>query len=296
VPSGISNLETDIVSPMWNEKLESIGSTKKRVVIDLAKYDRSKYSVNSSPEPYLIGSSKDARASQDTTQCLALNKLVMVMVNIGYHDKLEMTLQYSVKESDEVVVVTESSDEVTQKICQRHGVHLVISDKKELGGAVFNKGALLNDGIKYAVDTFGTKWILLTDSDIIFPEGFRSSIVGKIYNPGTLYFAERICIPQEKVKSFMASRINLIRSTQDDIHSNRKAWGYFQLFNVDASVIKGRKPYSEEYLSAGYVDKEFLKLWPKDRRHFLGIKVVHINHGPRGKNWHGEGVGLIQKS
>jgi len=289
VPSGVSNLETDIVSPEWDKKLEAIGSTKKRVVIDLAKYDRSKYSVNSSPEPYLIGSSKDARASQDTTQCLALNKLVMVMVNIGQYDQLERTLPYSVKEADHVIVVTEPTDIKTQEICQRLGATVVLSDRKEFGGAVFNKGALLNDGISLAVKEYKIKWILLTDSDIIFPEGFRKQVVGKIYNPGTLYFAERICVPSEKVNQFMSAAINIRRWPQDDVHSNRKAWGYFQLFNVGASALKGRGTvYSEEYLSAGYVDKEFLNLWPNDRRYFTGIRVVHIDHGGRGQNWHGE--------
>jgi glycosyltransferase involved in cell wall biosynthesis len=165
----------------------------------------------------------------------------------------------------------------------------VISDRKEFEGSIFNKGALLNDGIAFALKEYGVKWILLTDSDIIFPDGFRKQVVGKIYNPGTLYFAERLCVEPEKAVAFASAPINLIRYRQEDAHSNLKAWGYFQLFNVDSSRVRGRAPayYSEEYLSAGYVDKEFLNLWPKERRHFTGIRVVHINHGGRGKNWHG---------
>lgn len=290
VPMGPSNTEADIVSPEWDKKLDEIGSKKKRVVIDLQKYDRTKHVVNQNAEPYLIGASNQQRANQDTTQCLALNKLVVVMVNIGYHDKLEMTLPYSVKEADHVVVVTESNDKATQELCKKHGAVAVLSDRKTFDGAIFNKGALLNDGINFALKEYGSKWIVLTDSDIIFPSGIRSGIVGKIYNPGTLYFAERICVEKENVKKFLNEPINMIRYRQEDAHSNMKAWGYFQLFNTESSWLKGRAPkyYSEEYLSAGYVDKEFLQLWPKERRFFTGLRLIHINHGERGKNWHGE--------
>jgi hypothetical protein len=209
----------------------------------------------------------------------------MVMVSIGYHDKLEASLPYSVKTADHVVVVTEPQDTRTQEICAKHGAVVVLSGRKIFDGAIFNKGALLNDGVEFAVKEYGSKWILLTDSDVIYPELVRNQIVGKIYNPGTLYFAERIDIPIERVHAAVR---NLSREHQTDAHSNRKAWGYFQLFNVNASVLRGRKPYSEEYLSAGYVDKEFLQLWPKDRRYFTGIRVAHIFHGSRGANWHGE--------
>lgn len=289
VPYNLSSSNTDIVSPVWEEKLQLIGSKKKRVVFDTSKYDRKDYSVNvNNPEPYLEDRNAATRLHQETTTTLKMNKLVAVMVCVGQSDTLKKTLEYNTREFNDIVVVTTPEDQDTINVCKAYeNVFAVKSEKMKHNGAVFNKGAMINDGIEFAVEKGEYRWILLTDADIVFPKNVGKQLRGRIYNPGTLYYAERVHCPQKDVEKLYQSPVETKRYAFKDPSTNRRAWGYFQLFNVNSSYLGGRL-YDEDYYSAGYVDKEFRNRWPKIRRHFTGIRVIHIAHGERGINWEGK--------
>lgn len=288
VPYQLSNKNSDIVSPEWNQKLELVGSKKKRIVFDVSTYDKSKYEVNpGNPEPYLIDRDHSTRLSESTTEELKLNRVVMITVCIGQADMLKKTLKYNHREADLIIVVTEKEDTETVKECSLfENVVVQFTEKKNLYGAIFNKGAMINDGIRRA-ESEGYKWVLLTDDDIVFPKGFRNSVVTKTYNPGTLYFAERVDCDGKDIDKLITGPISVKRMFFENPGKNRRAWGYFQLFRTDSSFLGG-KLYSEEYFSAGHVDKEFMRRWPKERRFFTGIRLMHIWHGEHAINWHGE--------
>jgi hypothetical protein len=279
----------DVVSPVWDKKLEEIGSTKPRKIFDISGYDPSQYAMSSNKnEPYMKDSDNSQRVGVNTTRHLSLNRIIMVMVCCGYSDKLEETLLYNKNETDGIVVVTEESDTKTQDICKDHGVLTHISNKKNLNGAYFNKGAMLNEGIQIAKIRYGTDWVLLSDADIILPPGFKHSWYKKILNPGTLYFAERIDIKLEDLENFMNNPHKIYSAPMVSPMTNQQPWGYFQLFNTKAGVLKDRKTiYSEEHLSAGYVDEEFMRLWQKDRRYNTRVRVIHLEHGQLRANWNG---------
>jgi hypothetical protein len=210
------------------------------------------------------------------------------MISIGCSDKLEQTLPYNKNEADGIVIVTEEEDIKTQEICNRYGIDIILSKKKHYNGAFFNKGAMLNEGILFAKDKYKTSWMLLSDADIILPIGFRDKWVKMILNPGTLYYAERVDIPMNEIHRYIVNPNKLKTIPISNPHINRNPRGYFQLFNLNAFALKGRESYySEEYLSAGYVDEEFIRLWHKDRRYFLKERLIHLSHGNYESNWNG---------
>jgi len=284
-----SHYNTDVVSPVWNQKLEEIGSKKKRIIFDVNKYNPDDYVMSENKiEPYMMDSDNIKRIGKNTSRFLSLNKIVMVTVCTGYSGLLAETLFYNKEETDEIVVVTEKDDTGTIELCKRCGVHIVFCERKHLNKAFFNKGAFVNDGVEYAKKEFNISWILLLDADITLPIGFKETWVKKILNPGTLYYADRINVNKNDLSKYIINPRKVKSMPLDDQNIDKYAWGYFQLFNLNAKALKGReKPYSEDFLSAGYVDGEFLKLWHEDKRYFTGVRLLHINHGEHGSNWNG---------
>lgn len=294
VPEIKSNDDTDIVSPEWKNRLEAIGSKKKTIVFDVSNYDESKYKINKDYTPYLPKDSESKLASKDTVSCLAVGKLNVVIVSVGYGDILEKTLPYNVREADSIVVVTTIEDTKTIDVCEKNKVHIVISEKMHLNGAVFNKGAMVNDGIGETRGDLSGRWILLTDADCILENGTGYYIRQRILNPGFLYYAKRFDIDGEKLDPEKPLLNFLPKITAHDPGGNDYPYGYFQLFRTDSSAFKKRSEgegwYSEEYYSAGHVDNEFHKLWPKEKWYRLPFSVGHVFHGRLSGNWHGREI------
>lgn len=284
-----SHNNTDIVSPVWDKKLKDIGSKKKRIIFDVLSYDPNAFEMcKDKKEPYLANSSTLSRIGKSTARFLCLNKIIMIMVCSGYASKLRETISYNKGEVDEIIVVTEEWDVETQKLCKEFNVKAHISRKRNLNGAIFNKGAMINEGIEIAHKTYNTSWILLTDADMILPINFKKVWSKKILNPGTLYYAERVDIEPEDVLKYVIHPNKVKNAFIANPYIDRYPWGYFQLFNLNAEALKNReKPYSEEYLSAGYVDGEFIKNWHKSRWYFTGVRLLHLKHGKYGGNWNG---------
>jgi hypothetical protein len=284
-----SHTDTDVVSPVWNHKLEEIGSKKTRKIFDISNYNPEMYIMSDKKkEPYIEDSDTLKRVGVNTTKYLSLNKIIMVMVCCGYSHVLKDTLAYNKGETDGIVVVTDETDIETQKVCKELNVYVHISYRKSINGSFFNKGAMLNEGIDIATKYYHSNWILLSDADVVLPFGFKDTWNKKILNPGTLYYAERINIKHKDLIKCIVNPNRVKEMILEFPHANQQPWGYFQLFNINAEALQGRDTiYSEDYLSAGYVDGEFIRLWHKDRRYFTGVRVLHIEHGPLGVNWNG---------
>ena len=284
-----SHSNTDIVSPVWDTKLKEIGSKKNRIIFDVTSYNDKNYEMNShKTEPYLFNSNPLSRANKGTSRFLSLNKIVMVLVCSGYSSMLRETIAINKNETTGIVVVTEENDKETQKICKEFNLICHISNKRHLNNAIFNKGAMLNEGIEIAKKEFNISWVLLSDSDIILPIGFKDTWDRIILNPGTLYYAERVDIDKKDIMKYVINPARLNALPIELPHTNKYPWGFFQLFNLKAEALRNRaKPYSEEYLSAGFVDGDFVNVWPPNRRYFLGTRVIHIKHGSLGANWDG---------
>lgn len=211
------------------------------------------------------------------------SKLEGVVVSVGCADFLSWSLPENVKHFDQLVVVTSADDLQTQQVAKSCGATLCISDVHREGGAVFNKGKMINAGFD-ALDMDG--WVLVTDADILFRSGMRRRLFSRMLNEYNLYYATRFNTPalnrEEWLESYLDSSDRFQELAFEDPQSNQMPWGYFQLFHGSC----GHR-YAETFETAGEVDYEFQQRWPQARRVLLPEGCIHIHHGDFAVNWAG---------
>ena len=120
--------------------------------------------------------------------------ITALLVSVNYSDYLEVALPYNTKQFDEIIVLTIESDKSCQDLCSKYSnvKCLVFPDgilKKN--GRQFNKGALLNKGFEYLNEIGYSDWLVMTDSDIVFPENFKELILSKEKDPRLLFHLPR---------------------------------------------------------------------------------------------------------
>lgn len=216
-------------------------------------------------------------------------KLSAVVVCVGRGEQLRQTLAHNAGQVDELVVVTDSHPgEVGLP-----AVHRMIDDVFATGaipdgrvtirttnrcfddGHAFNKGRMLNDGLKALAPD--ADWVVLTDADVFLPDNLREYVRTHALNPGVLYGAKRD------------------NGTPGLAAVNDAPNGYFQLFNRRALAIRDRWPavMSEEFCSAGGIDTWFMQQFPPGKRYVIPeLSVRHLEHGDGlGAGWNGTADG-----
>lgn len=120
--------------------------------------------------------------------------ITALLVSVNYSDYLEITLQYNTKQFDQIIVLTIESDKACQEVCNKYlNVKCLVFPDRILkkNGKQFNKGAILNSGLRYLDRGNYSDWLVLTDSDIIFPENFKEFMTSKEKDPNVLYGMKR---------------------------------------------------------------------------------------------------------
>jgi len=291
-PSRKANDSIQDVTPKMLESLKAVDSPSVRhgryQVFDVANYNKDG-DCSRPTELYLPQQNNKVRMAA-TNKSVFPKRLEGLTVSVGMADYLDLTLRRNVKFFDKFVVVTSSDDKDSQEIAKKHGATLVISDRHKENGARFNKGKLINDGIK---ELQYDDWMLLIDVDVILPPNFRAEFDRHVWNPNVLYYATRLHTPRDNphewVLRYYENEALLKQLRFTDPPTNRMPWGYFQLFNCRASALKGRggQVVSEDFVSAGGIDKHFLELWSPRRQVLSPFTIVHIYHGSMGMNWTG---------
>lgn len=207
----------------------------------------------------------------------------VVMVCVNYGDFLAVSLSENIKIFDpkNIFVVTDNNDKLTQKICDVFGVNCVITERFYEGGAVFNKGKGLNEGIKAILDP---DWIIVTDADIVFPSDTLKLLTKKRLDTRKLYAATRyLCNTYPKYQEFKEKKITL--EEMDGVHRCPPV-GYFQLFNINhPNLIEKTTPiYPEISNDASWSDMLFADKFVK-KECLQTIKLIHL--GEHNQNWKG---------
>ena len=96
-----------------------------------------------------------------------MTKISAVTVCINYDDFLVHCIDNYIAAFDELIVVTESEDLKTRKLCEKFGVRIVESKSKQYNGEPFNLPALLNDGF---ATIESPEWLCKIDPDIYIPK------------------------------------------------------------------------------------------------------------------------------
>lgn len=285
-PSVVGNEDRDIVSPIHLAMLQDVKSPAvKKGAFDVFDPAKETDKLDERVDRYMP--SPEMRVSPDHSS-VRPHRLACVVVCVGYHDKLSHTLPRNLGQVHEMIVVTTPDDNLTQAVVKLYpDVKLVLSSRCYEGGDAFNKGKMLNDGLK-AIDN--PDWVVLTDADVFLPNGLNAFMKGHAINPGCLYGVERYDLEAHEEAGFLEHGRHPTRQTHG--HLSREPNGYFQLFNRRALAIRDRWPnvMAETFCSAGGVDSWFMQQFPVAKRVMLeGMPAVHIAHGEDlGANWNGQ--------
>jgi len=191
-------------------------------------------------------------------------RIDVVIVSVDYSDLLDITLPRNRKIFDRITVVTSTADDECARVCARHGARVVRTDCMYSGGASFNKGKAINEGIASLSDP---DVLLLLDADIIVEQMPDLSSI----SDNTIYYRDRIMLRDyDAYERHMAGDLAADKESIGPV-------GYFQMFSY-----KGQK-YPENSQDAAWSDVRFARKFRHSRR--LETPVLHL--GEDRKNWKG---------
>jgi hypothetical protein len=291
-PGQVDREDRDIIGDSHRKRLEMVGSpaVRKGRYVSFDKNNPGEQRSVTTKDSYTAG----PRVSPDNRSMMP-RKLSAVVVCVGRAEHLRQTLAHNAGQVDELIVVSvceedgiKSTTRVEDLIQMGHtkNVRFVLSDRCFDRDFAFNKGAMLNDGLKALAPD--ADWVVLTDADCFLPDNLREYVQTHALNPGVLYGAVRGYATKD-VAGNMGPVVPLAGAI------NAEPNGYFQLFNRRASAIRDRWPavMSEDFCSAGGIDSWFMQQFPVGKRHVIPeLAVRHIDHGKElGAGWNGTATG-----
>lgn len=306
-PSQVDSLERDIIGKDHRIRLQMLGSPAiKRG--NFEQFDPATHIERRTIDRKDNYVAESGRRVAVDNEFIKPRKTTLVVVCVGRAEHLKKTLAHNAKLVDEIVVVTSFEDLATIDVLQANPnsdgkVRLVMSDRCYENEDTFNKGKMINDGVKAIKDP---DWIILADADVYLNPKLPEFIKGHSFNPGVLYGTERYDFTKGEIDTVLESVQILPDRKNPGLHEcakhlqferrgaigvNAEPNGYFQMFHHRAQAIRDRWPnvMSEAFCSAGSVDSWFLQQFDPGKRVLCpDIAVVHIEHGPRGTLWNGE--------
>lgn len=175
--------------------------------------------------------------------------ITALLVSVNYSDYLEVALPYNTKQFDEIIVLTIKSDKACQDLCSKYSnvKCLVFPDgilKKN--GKTFNKGALLNRGLAYLNRIRYQDWLVMTDSDIVFPENFNELMTSKEKDSNILYGMNRKhCYDANKFNTYMNTKQDTLLTTSPPLQEMPFV-GFCQIFMYKANKFSFVEDYNAE--------------------------------------------------
>jgi glycosyltransferase involved in cell wall biosynthesis len=223
-----------------------------------------------------------------------------ITVCVNYADFLAQTLPFNLGQFDRLIVVTDTRDAETARVCREFGIHCVHTDAFYADGASFAKYAAVN----WALETLCPQdWACVIDADIaLYPH--TRAILERMARQNELdgkriYGADRLMVQNWKTWADFAPTMK--RLDAHFVHTeylpigtrlaiqDRDGYlplGFFQLWNPRVSGID-RYPAGKD---AADGDALFSGLWPRNRRELIPEFVcVHLESEPAsfGQNWRG---------
>tara|TARA_R110000803_G_C11989495_1_gene321982 strand:- start:38096 stop:38803 length:708 start_codon:yes stop_codon:yes gene_type:complete len=195
---------------------------------------------------------------------------------VGFSKTLPACLESFTLVCDRVVVVTADWDTDTQSIAKNYGAEVVITDRWQHPLTDFDKGTVLNDGIR----TLEMKhWLLCTDADCIVHPGTRKYLQENDFDIELMYGTDIIVCPGHDMFDRHTSKLNWTNKPfPASWRSLRKKHpvGPFQLFHPHSDIVARNGLYP-----TGMGKGEDRHLWVRWKRKNLMItdkmaKVAHI--------------------
>jgi hypothetical protein len=228
-------------------------------------------------------------------------KIEAVTVCINYSDFLAHTLPHNKNHFDNMVIVTDTKDINTKKICEYYNVRCVQTDVfYEDGSGKINKGKGINEGLKH-LD--GDGWVVHMDADIYLPPLTRSILEKLELDKETIYGIDRMMCPTYKKWIDFLDNPSPLHEGWIYVHTTafplgvriaeykNKGWepiGFFQMWNPKGS---GVLEYPKNHGSIDRSDVLFAKNFSRAKRQLIPeIISIHIDSEEMvrmGKNWNG---------
>jgi hypothetical protein len=216
-----------------------------------------------------------------------------LLVSVNYSDYLEIALPFNTLQFDEIIVLTIESDKECQDICSKYSnvKCLVFPDEiLKKNGKKFNKGAIINKGFDYLNEIGYSDWLVMTDSDIVFPENFKELLLSKEKDPSVFYGMIRRHSPKYQIfKRYLRTKNKehlRIRSGGGEAFV-----GFCQIF-----IYQSHKSKYNEHTNAENSDLFFafeffrmcnLKLDTSAKLSLLSKDDFVVHLGESNKNWTG---------
>lgn len=236
-------------------------------------------------------------------------KISAVCVCVDYADFLAWSLPLNRSQFDELIIVTASHDKATQKLCEYWHVRCVISDDCYKDGALFNKAALINVGLKSLKNP---SWVVHLDADIVLPPQFRHIINSIELDDECLYGVDRLDIDNfqdwlwhwyrpivNNECNFSYSHLRGFRvGTRIVKFAEYHGWiciGFFQMWNQERKQLE----YPADHTDAGRTDMLVNLNFERPKRQLLPeLCVYHLSTKlaegtPMGANWAGRRTPLF---
>jgi hypothetical protein len=215
-------------------------------------------------------------------------KIHAAVTCVDYADLLTRTIFENARILSSVTVATSPHDESEAKVLDRIGKlmyycdwHVHFTDAFTANGAVFNRGAAINEVVTNLIAKHPNDWILVLDADILFPPGLAETF--DLLEPGNLYGCRRRILQNYVGKRAVLHDPAYWVSLPMEL--DRFPVGYFQLFHASDPVLQSQPIYPTHWRHAGGSDDEFQQKWPRQKKHWLPADVLHI--GPTFQNWCG---------
>lgn len=233
-------------------------------------------------------------------------KIECVIVCVNYSDFLAHTLPHNKQYFNKLVVVTDTKDLKTKRLCDFYNVECVQTDVFYTDGDKFNKGKGINAGLA-RLEKDG--WVLHLDADIFLPSLTRSILENAHLSGECLYGIDRMmCRNYREWIKFIESPI-LTHTAWVYVYptifemgvrvAKYKTDGYipigfFQLWNPRGSGIYA---YPQKHDGAARTDMQFALLWPRSKRglipELIAIHLESESYKDMGANWNGRKTKLF---
>lgn len=227
--------------------------------------------------------------------------LEAITVCVNYGDFLVQTLPRNRCLFNHYVIVTDTKDNFTKKVCDTYNVKCIQTDVFYEDGHAFNKGRGINAGLDSLKKT---GWILHLDADICLLPNYRRTLERKNLNSHKIYGLDRLmCNSYKDWQKITANPISIFNGITNEhklggrFIDNEHGYlplGFHQLWNpIKSTTIY----YSNGFQNADCSDLDFARKWDREKRELIietfGIHLDVDNNKQSGINWGGRKTPLF---
>ncbi len=230
-------------------------------------------------------------------------RIEAVTICVNFSDVLAHTLPLNKQHFDDMVVVTDTRDNATWRLCRHHHVRCITTDYFYANEQAFNKGNGITSGLR---ELGCADWMVHIDADIVLPPRTRELLERLPLDPSCIYGIDRMMCPS--FADWMTYVTDPVAQHADQIYVVPEPFpmgariakldgegyvpiGFFQMWHAGQS---GVTDYPNEHGTAGRTDMLHALRWSRGKRVLLPELIgIHLE-GPiaRGeKNWRGRRMG-----